>query len=537
MNSDNLMKKIVLVLVLLGSLTCSAQSIDRLLDKAFKRGADANGVYTLDNTKGAFITESDLVSYLRDKKGYVVLNSNSKTCSRFGYEEQVFDKILFLDGKDGYTKYNHCNARGTFYHPTPEPQRTIYSRLEFKEITSRMDDVPWSGKIVNGLLDGEGIGVLNFTNGWCAIKCKFQCGIPVSKPEIIYSFPSNSNYSSQFPFPNNYEDRYKMKSMLFQTYDATNDPTLRWAISENLKDYFEEEVRDKVEPEYKKALTLNSLKNMGYVDRYNAIEDLQTIRKKKEFWVIGMGDSYYTSIFRIDEVLETLNAIVDRYGGIISDSDWVSKAKEAIYVYNLAQYYKELILPRVSSLYSDWPCLHFFAHYNAYETHFDVKKAKKCIDDLNSVERKIKDTSSPFYDFYNAIYPDIQATKDWINNELEDYLINDWKRYREKKNREEEESHRNYMSEMCDKCKINGKQTTAPEGYVPEDDNWLFGHPAHSEKNGEIVFQNGNTCKWRYIYERGGTIIKVSGDYDGEYKSEKEMWDDILAKCKSRYCR
>lgn len=535
MNSNHLMKKFVFVLVLLGSLTGSAQSMDKLLGKAFGRGADTNGVYTLENTKGAFITESDAVSYLREQKGYVVLSSNSKTCSRFGYEEQVFDKIFFLNGKEGYEKYNHCNARGTLYHPTAE--RSFFS-WDFNKITSRMDDVPWSGKIVNGLLDGEGIGVLNFANGWCAIKCKFQCGIPVSKPEIIYSFPSNFNYSSKFPFPKDYEDKYEMRSMLIQTYDNTTDPTLRWAVSENLKVYFEKEVRNVVEPEFNKALTLNGLKNMGYGERRDTIWELKKTQKMKE-GLHFRGDDYYTTYTRLEDAIETLNKILDRYGNKISDSEWIYKAKEIIYAYQLAEYYYAVVLPkqRHSSLlitniavyWTDWPWL---------IPHFDNTAIQDCIDNLNSVKEKIHEQSSPFYDFYNAIYPDIQANEEWINNELEDYLINDWKRIKSEWSKDEAEKMRNYNANMCEKCKINGKESTIPQGYEPGDDSWLFGHPARSKEKGKIVFQNGDISQWRYIYEGGETTIEVSGGwYDGKYKNEKEMWDGLIRQCKEKYCR
>ena len=522
MNSDNLIKKIVLVLVLLGSLTCSAQSIDRLLDKAFKRGADANGVYTLDNTKDAFITESDLVSYLRDKKGYVVLNSNSKTCSRFGYEEQVFDKVRFLKGKDGYKIYNHCNSTGAFYRPNNSTD--LYGRVSSTTLLEfRTDNVDWSGKIVNGLLDGEGIGVLEFANSWCAITCEFQCGIPVSKPEIIFSLPSNLDYASKFPFPRDYQD--KMLILLEKTYDATTDPTLRWAISENMKIYFEEAIRDKVEPEYKKALTLNSLKNMDYNSKIEFIKNLAIDINKLREINLNYGQ-FEKSIEKIRKFMANDENNLNYF------LEWISKAKESIHVYYLARDYYNVVPSQGHKSFRN----NIGIPYNSAYRDFDGVRVRNCIDNLNSVKDKIHDRQSPFYDFYNAIYPDIQAADHWINYELEGTLYKEYSQWRENLP-DMGGDYQKYLNEMCDKCKINGEKTTAPEGYIPEDDHWLWGRPAHSKEKGIIVLQNGETCEWEYTYFSDETRIDVEGDYRGSYKTEKEMWDHILANCKDRYCR
>lgn len=530
------MKKIVFFLFLFGTFTSYAQPLEKLIRKAFDRGADSKGVYVLENVKNISLSESDAVAYLRDRKGYVVLSSSSKVYERFGYEEKIFDKVRFLNGAEGYKIYNKCNNVGAFYHPNnnQEARKNIWgSVLYTTPLATRMSDVAWSGKVVNGLLHGNGIGVLVFSNGWCAIKCEFQYGIPISKPEIIFSLPSNLNYSAQFPFPRDYEDNRKL--MLVQTYDASTDQKLRWAITENLKVYFKEDVRSVVDSEYTKALTLNNLKNMNYNDKKNAIYKLRT---KEVLWrqSILRGREYKTVTNVLDNAIVKLNKFVDDYENRVNDSlGWISKAKEVIYVYNLAQYY-EAVVPSQQFKRGFSRNIGVYPYMDG--TKFDIERVRKCIATLNSVKEKRNDRNSPFYDFYNAIYPDIKASEKWINEELEDALVEDWRRYIEMRRQQQAEDHRKYMSEMCDKCKIDGKRSTIPEGYEPEDTNWLWGHPARSEKAGNIIFQNGNTAKWRYVYENGKATIEVSGyDYNGEYKSEKEMWDDLLYQCKSRYCR
>ncbi|MBR4788028.1 MAG: hypothetical protein IK013_09185 [Bacteroidales bacterium] len=531
------MKKIIIVLALLTTQVGFAQSgMEKLIQMALNRGADTNGICLIDNVKDKFIYEPDVIAYLQNR-GCIILNSSSKRCFKFGNKEDVVDKVSFLNGKEGYEKYHHCNVRGTFYHPTPEPHYNRFAPLDFKKITSRMDTVPWSGKIVNGLLDGEGIATLGFVNGWCAIKCKFHCGIPVSKPEIIFSFPSNLDYASKFPFPRDYEkNKEELQLMLNRTYDATTDQTLRWAISENMKLYFEEEIRDKFEPEYEKALTLNSLKNMDYNAKIEFIKKFEIDKKIDELAEIKLNY----------EQLEKREGKIRKY---VANDDknlnyflgWISKAKEIINVYNLARNYYDVVPPQGQKSYRRNIGMPSNSLFNIFvgglDPEFKGKRVKNCIDNLNSVKDKIHDRQSPFCDFYNAIYPDIQAADHWINYELENALYKAYLKWRDNLPDMGGDSYQKYLDKMCDNCKINGKETTAPDGYEPEDDHWLWGHPARSKEKGIIVFQNGQTCEWEYIYFSDGRRIDVEGNYRGSYKNEKEMWDDLLAKCKERFCR
>ena len=528
------MKKIVFILFLFGIFTGYAQPIEKLIRKAFDRGADANGIYVLENVNNISLKESDAVAYLRDKKRYVVLSSSSKKYIKFGYEEEIFDEVRFLNGAEGYKTYKHCNSKGAFYHPNNDSQAKgdmFGNVVSTTPLATRIDDVAWSGKIVNGLLDGKGIGVIVFSNGWCAIQCEFKCGIPKTKPEIIYSLPSNLNYSAQIPFPRDFEDF--RKTMLIQTYDKSTDKTLRWAISENLKVYFEEVVRSIVEPEYTKAITLNNLKNMKYSGRIDAIGKLG---ERQVLWRQGFFNAnnkeYITKTDALDIAIVKLRKFVDNYENRVSDPrGWIPKAKEIIYVYNVAQYYYAVVPPQNNpkGFRSNIGITNWYG--------FDNGRVKKCIDELNSVKNKIHDRQSPFYDFYNAIYPDIHAADKWLNTLLENALYEDWKRVAALQRKKEEEYHRQYMSEMCDKCKINGKETTSPEGYEPEDKHWLWGHPARSTKSGRIVFQNGIRAEWSFIYDNGKKIIDVSGGFSGKYQNEKDMWNDLLYQCKLQYCQ
>ena len=90
---------------------------------------------------------------------------------------------------------------------------------------------------------------------------------------------------------------------------------------------------------------------------------------------------------------------------------------------------------------------------------------------------------------------------------------------------------------MCEKCKIDGSKTTVPEGYI--DESWFFGHPAQSEKDGKIVFVNGETVTWRYIYsgyDKGKIEADPSWSTSKTYNDEEEMMKDLIKRCKYYWC-
>lgn len=94
--------------------------------------------------------------------------------------------------------------------------------------------------------------------------------------------------------------------------------------------------------------------------------------------------------------------------------------------------------------------------------------------------------------------------------------------------------------EMCSKCKIDGKKTVSPEGYYEGYESWFTYKPAESETEGEIVFVNGQTCKWKYIYKGPNSYeinyIEVEGTFSGKYKTHHEMMIGLTQQCTNRWC-
>ena len=90
--------------------------------------------------------------------------------------------------------------------------------------------------------------------------------------------------------------------------------------------------------------------------------------------------------------------------------------------------------------------------------------------------------------------------------------------------------------EQCEKCKINGSQTTFPSGWEEEWSFLFFGEPAQSKEKGKIVLYNGISIDWRYIEKDGKIKVKTSGYDDNIYDSVNEMVNGVIERCKKQYC-
>jgi hypothetical protein len=94
---------------------------------------------------------------------------------------------------------------------------------------------------------------------------------------------------------------------------------------------------------------------------------------------------------------------------------------------------------------------------------------------------------------------------------------------------------------MCENCKIDGRRTTFPKGYV-EGYTFLFiSTPAESETNGILSLKNGEEVTWKYVYDDPMIIIDYMGKYSGRIRgrSKKEvvakLVDEIITECNKRW--
>ena len=100
---------------------------------------------------------------------------------------------------------------------------------------------------------------------------------------------------------------------------------------------------------------------------------------------------------------------------------------------------------------------------------------------------------------------------------------------------------RDYKWEMCEKCLIDGKKTTFPEGYLEGLQFLFLSTPATSKESGTIVLQNGEECTWDFIYYEYSKGIKLKGDYSGDFDGRtfdeaiEKMVEYIQKECKKKW--
>ena len=136
---------------------------------------------------------------------------------------------------------------------------------------------------------------------------------------------------------------------------------------------------------------------------------------------------------------------------------------------------------------------------------------------------------------------DFSKTKDALNVAFEDMEVW-WSRvYRNFFEIFNERSERDHRAEMCENCKIDGRRTTFPKGYV-EGYSFLFlSTPGESETAGNLSLKNGEDVKWKYIYDDPMVEIEFMGSYSGHIQGRTKaevvakLVDQIITECNKKW--
>ena len=94
-----------------------------------------------------------------------------------------------------------------------------------------------------------------------------------------------------------------------------------------------------------------------------------------------------------------------------------------------------------------------------------------------------------------------------------------------------------HRREMCEKCLVDGRESTFPKGYVEGYEGIFISRPAESEKEGVLYLQNGEKCTWKYVFYSSKTEISLSGAYSGTFDSVHEMIDTVIRQCNEHWGR
>lgn len=173
------MKRFIVVgLLILTSITAFSQK--KLFEEALSKGREKTEYYVAVNEKGKVITVKELEEYAKNN-GYLVGKYTTKTVSRFGDVATSVKSFEFLP-KEEYLPY--C------YYKSREHTNEEFSSLTQKGKVYYLDndkkfhiiEVMWSGRVVDGMLDGNGVGFAkpSFSSSVFFVG-NFQKGLPKGK--------------------------------------------------------------------------------------------------------------------------------------------------------------------------------------------------------------------------------------------------------------------------------------------------------------------------------------------------------------------
>ena len=505
------MKRIlILIALVLFTLPGMAQdapkkdkTMEALITDAISRGMRADGTYILDNQKNKNVEPSSAKTYLH-AKGYIISGSSTKTYMKFGNPIQVVDKIVFFDSKNynlfafhrlkgnKNILYSQLNKQGTFIFDDKEflkNSRGIELGKKIGGDTYLCKDVHWSGPLVNGLLDGHGVGFISFGDVYCFFEGDFKCGFPVSGLNMKtmkkddWSIRETNQYSTY---------KYIIKQEKIADWSATwkNPPAeVQTALLEYAKcDY--EKYAKQIEQDYDNLLPINNNINHTYTSSI------------AEYFI----KQYRPLNYDPKGVLPKATEICD-----------LQTVRAALAIDLQKKYiYHHLILGLQFEMTAALKDTALMGHA------IRIASSKSLIIEQN-----------PFGDYYRKVIDDLYFTNDKMYDNINSQIREYNGKLLEKKQ---------YEAEMCEKCKIIGSKTIMPTGYMEENTSWFFGHPAQSEESGKIVLATGEEITWKYLYpgsNRTKRTVEASWDpfwYEKEFDSEEELMNAIVKKCKELWC-
>lgn len=448
-----------------------------------------------------------------------------------------------------------------------------------KDLFFLVKNVKWSGNVnKNGFIDGEGTGFA-FYDGkaekWVSFKGRFKNGFPIGHSSfkffdgdhLVMAQSGEVSFSlSDFTYSNKAVlcgangtkiamiDTYGRGSLMpdkeFEYYKifAVNDLKEFYNTNEDISKLS----RDKLENLEKMYILQHSPRDLVWLEylpskRY---QDKKVFEDKVGVWSdllikecesgirSGKPQHFSSTVHRVEGFiaptlinrtkyathwresikqlkekdkmdLDIISLLLDVEDGLYLTTESMVKTYDQML-------YARPILPFVPSVFA---CIAKSNYWNVLEQAVSsAEKLKNLRPDLKSVLIKSQ-----------------QTLNGWLKDSRARFSKAE--QWQAQKNKEDRESYEAYKADMCDKCKIDGSQTTFPQGYAEGWSFLFFSTPGESKEKGLIVMKNGDKIKWKYLFYDDGSIgIETSGSYSGNYDSVDEMMESIVKECKSRYC-
>jgi len=161
-------------------LSTNAWSQDKYFEEGLSKGRKKGDFYVASIGKGRPPSWDKLTDYAY-KHHYLIGNKHTKEVNRFGDKELVIDAFNFLplDEFPSYVLEKVTNGGFTINDLKQKGNCWIYDNKLGK--FGKLNDVFWSGAIVDGLLDGKGQALWYNSDVklFILFNCEFQRGIPL----------------------------------------------------------------------------------------------------------------------------------------------------------------------------------------------------------------------------------------------------------------------------------------------------------------------------------------------------------------------
>lgn len=150
---------------------------EKLFQEGLRSGRAPQKFYYAKNTKGKGVSLEKMKQYAA-KQNYLLGNYTTKQIDRFGDKQTAIDGIYFMP-LDEYPKYVFEYAFPGYGYDGLKQHGSCWFFIDGKFI--KYDNVSWSGKVENGMLEGSGYAFWTSSSGglFFAVDGQFQKGLPM----------------------------------------------------------------------------------------------------------------------------------------------------------------------------------------------------------------------------------------------------------------------------------------------------------------------------------------------------------------------
>ena len=266
------MKKYICVLCMICiALSALADAKEKLFKEAVKNGPDNSFCFHIKNSKTKDVDVSDMKRYV-EEQGYMVMSVSDIMINHFGTSKTVLDEMVFYKPNDladvvlqrvTFCPKSDLRTQGSCFividgnsNPTYATSSIWHAKLK------RYDNVQWTGDVEDGLLTGQGSGVIMYSDThYLTLKGTFDHGLPISQifvRTINVDPKRNASSSDVIEYNGMIVDRKPIvaNQELCEMNLDTKDTTLAKALGHRMKSFYKENV-DSLEIIYKEAQTIN----------------------------------------------------------------------------------------------------------------------------------------------------------------------------------------------------------------------------------------------------------------------------------------